>query len=406
VGRVGAGFSDQLITEISRMLQGGGSRKPTAHVPTEDTDLRAATWFAPRFVVEVFYRGIGGQHLLRQASLKAVRRDKDVSDLGDSDRPAQGKANGRPQAGAAPASRRAKAASHAHRAPPGLSSPSKVLFPGDGYTKQDVWDYYSAVMDHVLPEVIDRPLSIIRCPAGTGKPCFFQKHHTAGLELVDSVRLKEDSGINAHYLVVRDAASLLELVQFNALEFHPWGSRAGNPDRADRVVFDLDPGPDVPFAEVKKAANDIRKLLAQLELESFLRVSGGKGLHVVVPLNPGCDWDLTKRFAKGFADALAQSEPHRFLATATKRLRNKRIFVDYLRNGRGATAVASYSLRGRPGAPVALPIAWSELGKLTRADAFTIKDVPAKLKRRRKDPWTGIETTQQNLARWSQDDEV
>jgi len=404
VGRVGAGFSDQLITEISRMLQGGGSRKPTAHVPTEDTDLRAATWFAPRFVVEVFYRGIGGQHLLRQASLKAVRRDKDVSDLGDSDRPAQGKANGRPQAGAAPASRRAKAASHAHRAPPGLSSPSKVLFPGDGYTKQDVWDYYSAVMDHVLPEVIDRPLSIIRCPAGTGKPCFFQKHHTAGLELVDSVRLKEDSGINAHYLVLRDAASLLELVQFNALEFHPWGSRAENPDRADRVVFDLDPGPDVPFAEVKKAANDIRKLLAQLELESFLRVSGGKGLHVVVPLKPGCDWDLTKRFAKGFADALAQSEPHRFLATATKRLRNKRIFVDYLRNGRGATAVASYSLRGRPGAPVAMPIAWSELGKLTRADAFTIKDVPAKLKRRRKDPWAGIETTQQNLARWSRED--
>ncbi len=119
-------------------------------------------------------------------------------------------------------------------------------------------------MDHLLPEVINRPLSIIRRPAGTGKPCFFQKHHTAGLELVDSVKLKEDSGINAHYLVVRDAASLLELVQFNALEFHPWGSHAEDPDRADRVVFDLDPGPDVPFAEVKQAASDIRKLLGQL----------------------------------------------------------------------------------------------------------------------------------------------
>ncbi len=273
-----------------------------------------------------------------------------------------------------------------------------------GYTKQDVWDYYSAVMDHLLPEVINRPLSIIRCPAGTGKPCFFQKHHTAGLELVDSVKLKEDSGINAHYLVVRDAASLLELVQFNALEFHPWGSHAEEPDRADRVVFDLDPGPDVPFAEVKKAATDIRKLLAQLELESFLRVSGGKGLHVVVPLNPGCDWDLTKRFAKGFADALAQSEPQRFLATATKALRNKRIFVDYLRNGRGATAVASYSLRGRPGAPVAMPLAWSELPNLKRADAFTIKDVPGKLKRRRKDPWEGIDALKQNLSKWARND--
>src|SRR5690606_40251564 len=182
----------------------------------------------------------------------------------------------------------------------------------------------------------------------------------------------------------------MELVQFNALEFHPWGSHAANPDVADRVVFDLDPGPDVPFAEVRKAAIDIRGLLEQLELESFLRVSGGKGLHVVVPLNPGCDWDLTMRFAHGFADALAQSEQHRFLATASKRLRNKRIFVDYLRNGRGATAVASYSLRGRAGAPVAMPLPWSALSKLKRANAFTLDEVPAMLRRRRKDPWEGI----------------
>jgi len=403
VGRVGTGFSEALIKDVSRKLKGGG-RKPTAHVPTQDTDLRSATWFEPRFVVEVFYRGIGGQQLLRQASLKAVRADKDVADLADTDRAGQEKPAPGKGASAVSCARRTAAKPQAGRVPPKLSSPNKVLFPGDGYTKQDVWDYYAAVMDHVLPEVINRPLSIIRCPAGTGKPCFFQKHHTAGLALVDAVKLKEDGGINADYLVVRDAASLLELVQFNALEFHPWGSHAETPDRADRVVFDLDPGPEVPFAEVKKAATDIRKLLAQLELESFLRVSGGKGLHVVVPINPGCDWDLTKRFAKGFAEALAQSEPQRFLATATKSLRNKRIFVDYLRNGRGATAVASYSLRGRPGAPVAMPLAWSALAKLKRADAFTIKDVPSQLKRRRKDPWEGIDALHQNLARWAQED--
>ncbi|MEN1994205.1 DNA ligase D [Stenotrophomonas bentonitica] len=411
VGRVGSGFSDTLIKELSQLIGRAGGKTPTAHVPTKDTDLRSATWFEPRFVVEVFYRGIGGQQLLRQPSLKAVRRDKDVADLADSDRspPAEKltdaaslkpsrKTTKKPSAGSS-----AKSAGEA-RTPPKLSSPTKVIFPDIKATKQDVWDYYTAVMDHLMPEIIGRPLSIIRCPSGTAKPCFFQKHHTAGLELVDSVRLKEDSGVNAHYLVVRDAASLLELVQFNALEFHPWGSHAENPDRADRVVFDLDPGPDVPFSEVKKAAVDIRKLLEQLELESFLRVSGGKGLHVVVPLNPGCDWDLTKRFAKGFAEALSQSEPTRFLATSIKSLRNKRIFVDYLRNGRGATAVASYSLRGRPGAPVAMPIAWSELSKLTRADAFTMKEVPEKLKRRRKDPWADINTIQQNLARWAQDD--
>lgn len=412
VGRVGTGFTDTLIKQLTQLIGKAGSKQPTAYVPTTDTDLRAATWFAPRFVVEVFYRGVGRQQLLRQASLKAVRRDKNLSDLADSDRAPAEKVAKPASLGAAAqkASKTTKTpnasrkASSPDRQPPKLSSPSKVLFPGDGVTKQNVWDYYTAVMDHLLPEVIDRPLSIIRCPAGTGKPCFFQKHHTAGLDLVDSVQLKEDSGINSHYLVVRDAASLLELVQFNALEFHPWGSHAEEPGRADRVVFDLDPGPDVPFAEVKQAAADIRKLLVRLELESFLRVSGGKGLHVVVPLNPGCDWDLTKRFAKGFADALAQSEPTRFLATATKSLRNKRIFVDYLRNGRGATAVASYSLRARPGAPVAMPIAWGELPKLKRADAFTIKDVPATLRRRRKDPWADITKIRQNLARWSSDE--
>jgi DNA ligase D len=402
-GRVGSGFSETLLREVAALIGKAGGKTPTAHVPTTETDLRAATWFAPRFVVEVFYRGIGGQQLLRQASLKAVRRDKDVADLRDSD---HAPAGDKPAKQAVPAKRRGAAAAAANktgaRTPPTLSSPGKRIFPDIGATKQDVWDYYSAVMDHLLPEVAGRPLSIIRCPNGTERPCFFQKHHTAGLELVSSVRLKEEAGNNAYYLVANDAAGLLELVQFNALEFHPWGSYADAPDSANRVVFDLDPGPDVPFAEVKQAAADIRKLLAQLELESFLRVSGGKGLHVVVPLNPGCDWELTKRFAHGFADALAQSEPQRFLATATKRLRNKRIFVDYLRNGRGATAVASYSLRARPGAPVAMPLAWSDLPKLHRADAFTMRDVPARLKRRRKDPWAGIDTIEQNLARWAE----
>ena len=400
-GRVGTGFDDERMRQVTALLSEGGSRKPTAHIGTTDTDLRAATWFAPRFVVEVFYRGVGRQELLRQPSLKAVRPDKDIADLIETDR---GNTMGttlakatKPRKPATP--QRGKAPPTAEL--PALSSPDKVLFPADRVTKQDVWDYYLAVADYLLPEIEGRPVSIIRCPSGIAKPCFFQKHVTAGLERVAAVSLEEESGVAAEYLVVQDVPGLMELVQFNALEFHPWGSHAVAPERADRVVFDLDPGPDVPFAEVKRAAADIRKLLAQLQLESFLRVSGGKGLHVVVPLNPGCDWDLTKRFAHGFADALAQSEPQRFLATATKSKRNRRIFVDYLRNGRGATAVASYSMRARPGAPVAMPLNWSELAKLTRSDAFTIKDVPTKLRRRRKDPWEGIGKLKQNLSRWS-----
>ena len=412
VGRVGTGFNDELMREVTKKLAKRGGKKPTAFVGTTDTDLRTATWFAPRFVVEVFFRGIGRQDLLRQPSLKAIRPDKDVADLADSDRaekPAKApslakaakvsKATESTKAGKTAAKAGKKGATTADL--PKLSSPTKILFPDSRITKQDVWDYYLAVADHLLPEIAGRPLSIIRCPAGIERPCFFQKHLTAGLERVDTVKLKEESGANADYLVVEDLPGLMELVQFNALEFHPWGSHAQEPDRADRVVFDLDPGEGVPFSEIRKAATDIRKLLEQLELESFLRVSGGKGLHVVVPLNPGCDWDLTKRFAHGFADALARSEPDRFLSTATKSKRNKRIFVDYLRNGRGATAVASYSMRGRAGAPVALPLAWSELSKLDKANAFSIKDVPARLKRRRKDPWEDIGRIKQNLARWA-----
>ncbi|MBJ6984195.1 DNA ligase D [Luteimonas sp. MC1750] len=446
VGRVGSGFNDRLMAEVTKKLPKRGEKQPTAHVGTTDTDLRTATWFAPKFVVEVFYRGIGRQKLLRQPSLKAIRPDKKVTDLHDSDRsppapakpparratagstPARSTPAGSTAAGSTPAGstpvgaakaakkptrktanpttptttkKPAKKPESPPRQPPTLSSPTKLLYPDIRATKQDVWNYYTAVMDHLLPEVQGRPVSIIRCPSGSEKTCFFQKHLTAGLELVSTQRLKEESGGNADYLVIEDAPGLLELVQFNALEFHPWGAHAATPNTADRVIFDLDPGPGVSFAEIKAAATQIRRLLEQAELESFLRVSGGKGLHVVVPLNPGCDWDLTKRFAQGFAQALAQSEPDRYVATATKAKRNKRIFIDYLRNGRGATAVASYSLRARPRAPVAMPIAWSALAKLDRPDPFTIQDVPAMLKRRRKDPWADIARIKQNLARWS-----
>lgn len=392
-GRVGSGFSEAMLDQLRRRLGDAGGGSPTARLTVDDPALRKATWVVPQLVVEVFYRGIGRRQLLRQPSLKAVRPDKEVADLMPPSAPESARAS--------TAVTHGKRRRHAAMTPswPELSSPDKLVFPQQRLRKKDIWDYYMAVQDDLLAEIGGRPLSVIRCPSGIGKPCFFQKHHMVGLSRVDSVRLAEEDGQVADYLVVNDAAGLMELVQMNALEFHPWGARADHPDLADRLIFDLDPGPDVPFAEVKQAARDIRRLLARLELQSFLRVSGGKGLHLVVPLRPACDWFLVRHFAKSFATALAQSEPDRFLATAQKRLRRKRIFVDYLRNGRGATAVASYSLRGRPGAPVAMPIAWGELGALQRADAFTLERVLAKLKRRRKDPWQGIATIRQDLSR-------
>src|SRR5690606_85185 len=226
---------------------------------------------------------------------------------------------------------------------------------------------------------------------------FFQKHHTAGLETVDAVKLKEEAGNQADYLVVRDADAIMELVQFNALEFHPWGAHADKPDRADRIVLDLDPGPKVAWPEIVDAARKLRRLLDSLGLASFVRTSGGKGLHVVVPLNPGCDWDLVKPFAHGFAEAMAQSEPLKFVATVSKKFRTGRIFIDYLRNGRGATSVASFSLRARDGAPVAMPLRWEDLGRVKSGGAFDIDSAPRRVKRWKAHPWEGIDDIRQDL---------
>jgi bifunctional non-homologous end joining protein LigD len=390
-GRVGTGFSSAQLRELAKHLGDIGSSKPSVHMPIPlDAELKRATWFPPLFVVEVFLRGLGNSGILRQPSLKAIRMDKDVADLRDSDR-------------AKPPAKQAAKTTTRERSPAPemrLSSPTKILFPDSNITKQQVADYYKAVAPHLLRGIAGRPLSVIRCPDGVAKACFFQKHHTAGLEIVRFVRLKEEGGINANYLVVDDVAGLMEMVQFSSLEFHPWGSHADDPDHADRVIFDLDPGPGVAFAEVKRAAAHVRDLLKQLGLKSFLRATGGKGLHVVVPLHPAGDWALVKKFSKGFAEALAASDPDRFLATATLKLRPGKIFIDYLRNGRGATAVASYSLRARAGAPVAVPLAWSELAALKRGDAFDMDKTLARLKRQRRDPWAGIDTLRQDLSAW------
>ena len=401
-GRIGSGFDERTLHEIAGLVEGDWQGEPTVPVPPNDTDLRAARWFAPRFVVEAFVRGTGGNGLLRQASFKTLRMDKTVKDLQpDAPRGAR-KATARNTAAVkkTTTTRKAtapkKAASAKSTAAPTLTSPDKVLFPDSGITKQEVADYYAAVMPWLLPEIANRPLSVIRCPGGIAASCFFQKHHTAGLEHVDLVPLKEEDG-HADYLVANDAAAVMELVQFNSLEFHPWGSHADTPDTADRIVFDLDPDESVPWKTVVASARQVRARLLDAGLESFVRTTGGKGLHVVVPLSPGNDWWLVKPFAHAFAEAMVQSEPLQYVATASKQHRKGKIFIDYLRNGRGATSVSSFSLRARDGAPVAMPLRWEELPRVASGDAFTLRNVPARLKRLKKHPWDGIETLRQDL---------
>lgn len=394
VGRVGSGFSDEQLRQLGKTIAGKGSTQPTVQLSAIDPLLRDAHWIEPSAVAEVYYRGIGNQHLLRQPSLKTMRTDKTAADLADSDRaPARTSA----RATKTPARSRAGKAAAAGSAGIVITHPDRVVYPDDGITKQDVADYYASVMDWFLPGVVDRPTSVIRCPEGTAQACFFQKHMIPGLKHVGSAKLKEESGAQATYIYPRDAASVLELVQFGTLEFHPWGATVAQPDHADRVVFDLDPGGDVAWDRVPAAARVVRKLLAQLGLESFVRTTGGKGLHVLVPLNPGCPWPQVKDFSRAFASTLAQAHPLEFIATASKARRNGLIYVDYLRNARGSTSVASYSLRSRPGAPVAMPLRWNELGKLKSGHDFDIHSAPKRLARLRSDPWAGIGELRQDL---------
>ena len=398
-GRVGTGFSDQSLAETAALLGKGASRKKPATLKNIDPLLRDAWWVPPTLVVEVHYRGIGNNQLLRQPSLKTLRMDKSPNDLRQSDRaPSKASASKTSKTRATAKTSRARATSAATQSDTvTITHPERVVYPGDGITKQEVADYYRSVMRWLLPGVVQRPLSIIRCPEGAEKACFFQKHPMQGLHRIGTARLKEEKGSQATYMYVKDADSLLELVQFGTLEFHPWGATVDHPDRADRVVFDLDPAPQVGWERMVAAARLLKKWLDRLGLQSFLRTTGGKGLHVVVPLNPGCPWSQVKDFSHAVASTLATIYPDEFVDTASKAKRAGKIFVDYLRNARGSTSVASYSLRARKGAPVATPLRWEELSKIERGDAFNLHTLPKRLARLRKDPWEGIDSVKQSL---------
>jgi len=408
VGRVGTGFTDEMLRELGKSLAKGGAKKPPVPLDGIDPLLRGALWVEPRVVAEVYYRGIGNQNLLRQPSLKTLRPDKSPKDLRDSDRAPVGahpvRDAVRPKAtGPAKALPKTTDPRRPAKDPPmaakdiTITHPDRVVYPDDGITKQDVADYYKAVMPWFLPPIADRPMPMLRCPGGIGEHCFFQKHMISGLKHVGSAKLKEETGAQAVYLFPKDETGLMELVQFGAIEFHPWGSHVKTPDAADRVIFDLDPGDGVAWSRVVAAARMVRDFLKQLGLTSFVRTTGGKGLHIVVPLAPAADWDTVRTFARGFAEALAQAHPLEFVATATKKVRGGKIYLDYLRNGRGATAVASYSLRARAGAPVAVPLRWEDLGKLKSGADFNIHTVPKRLARQKKDPWEGIDSVRQSL---------
>lgn len=278
-----------------------------------------------------------------------------------------------------------------------VTHPGRVVFPDQGITKQDVADYYASVMSRFLPGVTGRPTSVYRFPEGLAEPGFFQKHPMRGLRHVQQVRLREENGELDDYLCPRDAGAVIELVQFGTLEFHPWASRADALEQADYLVFDLDPGDTVAWQEVIEAARRVRDRLAKASLKSFVRTTGGKGLHVVVPLHSSCPWDTARRFSSAFAHRLAEEQPEALTAKSAINERKNRIFIDYLRNARGATSVASWSLRARPGAPVAMPLRWQELARCPSGHAFNIRSAARRSARLRSDPWEDFLDIHQTL---------
>ena len=276
-----------------------------------------------------------------------------------------------------------------------LTSPDKILYPEQGITKCDLADYYTKVADRMLPHVARRPVTMVRCPAGSETKCFYQRHAGSGVpEQLHQILIP---GFDDPYLYIEDVAGLVAMVQMGVLEIHPWGVTIANLTKADRIVFDLDPDESLGFADVIAAAREVRERLEALGLESFVKTTGGKGLHVVVPVDPTAEWSEVKSFAKGVSAQMATDAPERYLTKNSKAERVGRIFIDYLRNDPTSTAVAPYSTRSRPGAPVATPLRWEELGPGLDPKAFDIRTVPGRIARQRSDPWDAMLELRQTL---------
>jgi bifunctional non-homologous end joining protein LigD len=398
-GRAGTGFTQAthrlLRAKLERLAR---KDSPFADVPRE---MRAgAYWVKPNLVAQVEFASWTRDNLVRQAAFKGLREDKPANEVvRESGMTANGTAPD-------PSPAKRKAAPHAARdqesATPmknlAITHPDKILDAESGMTKRQLAEYYEAVAENLLPHIADRPLSIVRCPDGNGKPCFFQKHVGFGLppgiQTVSvrnrKTREKED------YLTVDSTEGLVGLAQMGVLEIHTWGSRNESLEQPDRIVFDLDPDVAIPWKTLAETAREFKRRLAKMGLTSFLKSTGGKGLHVVVPIQPDREWPAIKEFAHGLALALEREKPDLYVTKMTKATRKNRIYLDYLRNDREATSVAPYSPRARSGAPVAMPLRWSELSA-AKAPSFHVTDFAKWKSRLRRDPWVEMLTSKQKL---------
>jgi bifunctional non-homologous end joining protein LigD len=378
-GRVGTGYSADQARLLRDELEALAAAKPKlANVLPAETE-KGVRWAEPRLVCEVEYRGWTADKLIRQSAFKGLREDRPAAEIVLEAAPAKAK----PERMRAPLRER-------------LTHPDRILWPEQGVTKEGLAEFYADIADWILPHLSGRVLSLVRCPSGVGQKCFFAKHAWAGLS--GAVR-RVDVGDEEKMLTLDGFDGLMDLVQASVVEIHPWGSTFERLENPDRLIFDLDPGEEVEWRAVIDAALAVRDRLQELGLKSFVKTSGGKGLHVVVPIEPTLAWNEAKAFTQGVAESMAKAEPELYVATMAKRVRRGRTFIDYFRNGRGATAVAPYSTRSLPLASVSTPLAWDELAEGIRADHFRVDNLRQRLDVMKVDPWADFFTVRQRVPK-------
>ncbi len=394
-GRCGTGFSDALLGDLRRRLDAIARKRSAAIVPP-GTPVKDVHWVEPQFVAEVQYSNWTSDGLLRHAAFQGLRDDKSAEEVMTTPKPAANLA-AKPSPSQPAASAPARDGSITFQGVR-LTHPDRLLYPDTSITKLVLAQYYAAIASWALPELSNRPLSLVRCPDGQGRQCFYQKHLSSGVpDALGQVEIPEKSGSEI-YLVIKDLAGLVAMVQMAVLEIHPWGSTVGKVDTPDRITFDFDPDEGLPWERVTEAALDMRQALDGIGLQSFVKTTGGKGLHVVVPVAPKLGWDAIKEFAKWVAERFVTAYPDRFTSNMAKRARTGRIFIDYLRNGRGSTAIGAYSPRARDGAPVATPLFWEEVEKGVKPTGFTVLTVPDRLAKLKSDPWAEMRELRQTIS--------
>ncbi|RWE33472.1 DNA ligase D [Mesorhizobium sp.] len=376
-GKVGTGFDTAEMASLMKTMAPLEQSAATVEAPR--AEVRGARWLRPKLVAEIAYTEMTNEGTLRHPSYLGLREDK------------------KPEAVALETEHHTATLPALATSSIAISNRGRVIYPESNITKGQLADYYADVAAIMLPWAGSRPISLVRCPQGRAKKCFFQKHDAGSFgDKVHHVGITERDGHEEPYLYVDDAEGLMTCVQMGTIEFHGWGARIEDVEKADRLVFDLDPDEGLDFEAVRAAAFKFRDILKSLGLTTFPMLTGGKGVHVIAPLTPQAEWPEVKAFASGLAQAVAQTDPSHFTAVLSKAKRKGRIFVDYLRNQRGATAIMPYSARSRPGAPVAAPITWAEMKTIDAPSHFHVGDA-RELKKR---------AASKSLAGWGRADQL